>query len=210
MQFTTIITFLLAALLLFGCIATAENTGEKTPAAGIKNGTATAETSEKNTSVAYENKNAEGKNAQKEIAAENKTASNETSIANITFVSANATAPETSTANATAQGANVSQNASAHGIPVAYFYSLICPFCKNASIYVEELEQKYPIYVQKYEIYYNETNFNLFKQYAYEYRLKPDEFAVPTAFINSSYYVGPNIYEGLEKKIQNLSKETKK
>ncbi|VVB58533.1 Uncharacterised protein [Candidatus Anstonella stagnisolia] len=180
MQFTTIITILIAALLLFGC--TAQKAEEKTKVTA-KNETAGAENPAKNATAANE-----PKNSSSEMTAENKT-------------TADAINPAS---NATAA------NISASGIPVAYFYSAICPFCKNATIYVEMLEKKYPISVQKYEIYYNLTNFNLFKQYVAEYRLKPDEFAVPTVFINTSYYGGPNIYTGLENKIQNLTKETKK
>lgn len=106
--------------------------------------------------------------------------------------------------NISAQNASKAANYSS-GINVSYFYSLACGFCPNATLFISSLGKKHQLNVQKYEIYYNGSNFELLKQYALAYGVKEEDFVVPIVFINGTYFAGPPIYENLEKKIENLS-----
>lgn len=225
MKITTIITLALAAFLLAGCIL---QTGKE--GANAASALETKSQSAIKNEPTMENKSANAANSGATPA--NKSTSplkNGTATAGST--PANENTPYLKNETAQSSGATPASYSGNDSVPIsqpqesqppketeespsfikiAYFYSKICPFSPNATIYMDFLEEKYSASTMRYEIYYNLTNFNLLKEYAAEYGLRPDEFVVPIAFINSSYFAGPDIYSGLEEKIQNLAKEAKK
>jgi len=70
-----------------------------------------------------------------------------------------------------------------------FFYGQGCPHCAAAEPFVEELEQKYPeLRVHRYEVYFNESNRNLFEQMAAACNSKVQ--GVPTFFIDDKMIVG--------------------
>ena len=187
MKITTSLALLLAAFLLFGCIKEKTEEGN---AAQAMNASA-ANTSAANTS------------------AENAATPNATGSAtpapeqNTGGGAAGATAQNTIAGNGTLENKTAeNETAAVSPAPLVYFYSALCPFCANSSVYLSKLQLKYPdISIEKREIFFNETNFALYENYSRAYGAKEEDFVVPMVFLNKSYLAGSIIYDSLEQKI---------
>ncbi|NPV57397.1 MAG: thioredoxin family protein [Anaerolineae bacterium] len=69
------------------------------------------------------------------------------------------------------------------------FWGNGCPHCALAKPFLEDLAQRHPeIEVQMYEVYYDETNLDLFRAFSAAYGFEPN--AVPTIFMGEQYWVG--------------------
>lgn len=79
--------------------------------------------------------------------------------------------------------------AAADTLDIPVFVGETCPHCAELEEYFSELSQEYdyinPIY---YEVWYNESNRDLFNQISSEYGIKAQ--GVPTTFIGDEYLVG--------------------
>ena len=96
-------------------------------------------------------------------------------------------------------------------IPIVYaqsspdillFYGEGCPHCGKASLFLDEIQEKYPsLEVKKYEIYFNEENRQLFQEVANNYETEIQ--GVPTIFINDKALVGfsDRVGETLEEEV---------
>ena len=91
---------------------------------------------------------------------------------------------------------------------VYYFYGDGCPHCAEVaqSGILEKVDAIENIEVEKFEIYHNDDNRDLFVQYAEQFGLKSSERGVPFAVIDCgvkfSYVLGSPIIDNLENKIQ--------
>lgn len=86
---------------------------------------------------------------------------------------------------------------------VYYFYGRDCLACAETSPFIDEMGEKYSeVHVHKYEIWYNETNRQLFFKFCDVYCL--DEKLVPVVFIGDKFLIGvESIKENLENEIVN-------
>ena len=198
MKITTSLALLLAAFLLFGCIKEKTEEGN---AAQAMNASA-ANTSAANTSA----ENAATPNATGSAAPPAQNATGSATPApeqNTGGGAAGATAQNTIAGNGTLENKTAeNETAAVSPAPLVYFYSALCPFCANSSVYLSKLQLKYPdISIEKREIFFNETNFALYENYSRAYGAKEEEFVVPMVFLNKSYLAGPVIYDSLEQKI---------
>jgi len=84
---------------------------------------------------------------------------------------------------------------------VYYFYGRDCLSCAEISPFISEMEEKYPdLHVHKLEIWYNETNRDLFFKFCDVYCI--DEKLVPIVFISDKSFIGVEpIKENLENEI---------
>ena len=84
-------------------------------------------------------------------------------------------------------------------VSLYYFYGEDCLHCKEVTVLIEELEEKYPeIKVHKFEISYNATNSELFNAFIQAYN--PPAVDIPAAFIGNKSLIG---YELTEEKLEN-------
>jgi len=84
-------------------------------------------------------------------------------------------------------------------VSVYYFYGEDCLHCKEVTVLIEELEEKFPeIEVHKLEISYNATNAELFNAIIQAYN--PPTVDIPAAFIGNKSLIG---YELTEEKLEN-------
>jgi cytochrome c biogenesis protein CcdA/glutaredoxin len=91
-------------------------------------------------------------------------------------------------------------------VPIAYaqsspdillFYGEGCPHCSKASLFLDQIQEDYPsLEIEKYEIYFNEENRNLFQETSNNYETEIQ--GVPTIFINDKFFVGFNEQVGNE------------
>ena len=78
-------------------------------------------------------------------------------------------------------------------IPAAYakiyfFYGEGCPHCLEEQDFLDEIESKYPVEILRYEIYYNQTNKNLYEKFAKSYNSEIG--GVPRTIIGDKLFVG--------------------
>ena len=52
---------------------------------------------------------------------------------------------------------------------IYFFYGEGCPHCLEEQDFLDEIESKYPVEILRYEIYYNQTNKNLYEKFAKSY-----------------------------------------
>lgn len=85
---------------------------------------------------------------------------------------------------------------------IYYFYGLGCPHCAEIAPYVDELMLKYQNFsFHKLEIYYNETNQNLFQDFVSRYGIA--RAGVPAIFMSSEAFIGNDqIKNNLETRIK--------
>jgi len=84
-------------------------------------------------------------------------------------------------------------------VSLYYFYGEDCSHCKEVTILIEELEEKYSeIEVHKFEISYNATNSELFNAFIQAYN--PPAVDIPAVFIGNKSLIG---YELTEEKLEN-------
>ena len=99
-------------------------------------------------------------------------------------------------------------------LDIYFFYGETCPHCSKVKPLLDEMEQKYRenIVIHKYEVYNNEENKILFKEFLNKYN--QSSFGVPALFIGDQYLIGSKqIPDNLENIIientnSNNSKET--
>ncbi len=84
---------------------------------------------------------------------------------------------------------------------VFYFYGKDCLACKEIKPFIDELESKYPdVHFHKLEIWYNETNRQLFFQFCDVYCV--NEKLVPIVFVGDKFLIGiEEIRNNLESEI---------
>ncbi len=83
-------------------------------------------------------------------------------------------------------------------VSLYYFYGEECSHCKEVTVLIEELEEKFPeIEVHKFEISYNATNSELFNAFIQAYN--PPAVDIPAAFIGNKSLIG---YELTEEKLE--------
>jgi len=84
-------------------------------------------------------------------------------------------------------------------VSLYYFYGEDCSHCKDVTVLIEELEEKYPeIKVHKLEISYNATNSELFNDFIQAYN--PPAVDIPAVFIGNKSLIG---YEVTKEKLEN-------
>ena len=84
-------------------------------------------------------------------------------------------------------------------VSLYYFYGEDCSHCKDVTVLIEELEDKYPeIRVHKLEISYNATNSELFNAFIQAYN--PPAVDIPAVFIGNKSLIG---YEVTKEKLEN-------
>lgn len=91
---------------------------------------------------------------------------------------------------------------------VYYFYGQGCHFCAQTSPLIDQLAEKYPNFTfYKLEIYFNDTNQQLFQDFQKRYSISRG--GVPVVFISSDALSGVNnIKNNLENKIQHYLNTT--
>lgn len=95
-------------------------------------------------------------------------------------------------------------------LDVYYFYGLGCPHCANVEPLLTKLELTYPIRIQKFDLYSNQSALLTFDEYCNRFNITIENRAIPAIFINSNYFVGDTpILNGLEKTIQTLLENPK-
>jgi cytochrome c biogenesis protein CcdA/glutaredoxin len=112
------------------------------------------------------------------------------------------------TSCAAADGAQINgTEGSDDGMCLYFFYGLTCPHCAAVEPLVEELAEKYPgVKLRAYEIYYNSTNLEMFKDFNSRYGVQST--GVPSVFIADKALVGESaIEENLETEIQRIISE---
>ena len=85
---------------------------------------------------------------------------------------------------------------------IFYFYGIGCPHCAEVSPLIDSLSEKYSNFtLHKLEIYFNQTNKQLFDDFTARYGIK--QKGVPAIFISSDALLGTEqIKDNLEGKIQ--------
>lgn len=79
-----------------------------------------------------------------------------------------------------------------------YFHGDGCPHCEKASIYLDELQLKYPqIQIHQFEIYQNRTNALILTNYFSEYGVPSSDMVIPIVFVGGEYLVGSDDIESL-------------
>ncbi len=89
---------------------------------------------------------------------------------------------------------------------VYYFYGQGCYWCSKVSPILDQLEEKYPqLEVHRFEIYENESNLDLLRQYYDKFDVPIGDRGVPVVFVSDTYYQGhSSIQGGLEEEITSL------
>ncbi len=82
----------------------------------------------------------------------------------------------------------LSTSALAQKVCVYFFYGATCPHCAEEKSFLEELKNKYPIELHQFEVYYNQTNVEIWNQISSLYGAKP--VGVPMTFIGDKVFVG--------------------
>lgn len=75
---------------------------------------------------------------------------------------------------------------------VVYFYGEGCPKCAQIKPLIEELEQKYSgkIHIHWLELYHNNSNYNLYVEYAERVDIPQDKRGIPFAIVGNNYFMG--------------------
>ncbi|MFH1126129.1 MAG: hypothetical protein V1703_03305, partial [Candidatus Altiarchaeota archaeon] len=75
---------------------------------------------------------------------------------------------------------------------IVYFYGLTCPKCAETTPFIQALEDKYcnRIRIHYIEIYHNETNYELYSNYADSKGIPLEKRAIPLAAIGDRYFMG--------------------
>ncbi len=77
----------------------------------------------------------------------------------------------------------------AHPVAIFFFWGDGCPHCAEQKPFLKDLAERYPsVELYEYEVWYNETNQNLFQKMAKAFGFQPQ--AVPTTFIGKQYWSG--------------------
>ncbi len=88
-------------------------------------------------------------------------------------------------------------------VEVWLFYGHGCPHCAEMKPFLESLAEKYPIKLVEYEVYFNQTNRELFQNVSAAYGTKVQ--GVPTVFVGKYVFIGQS--QWVDKEIENKIKE---
>ncbi len=90
---------------------------------------------------------------------------------------------------------------------IYYFYGNGCPYSAKVTPVINELEKTNPdININRFEIYLNQDNLELLKQFFKAYNVPSNKQAVPIVFIADEYLVGDKeIIDNLETEINSNS-----
>ncbi len=85
-------------------------------------------------------------------------------------------------------------------IEIDFFYSQICPHCKEEKEFLKNLKEQYPeIEIKEYEVIYNTENQKILKDFFEKYKVPEQEQGwVPVTFTPTKYFVGFNQQIGAE------------
>jgi cytochrome c biogenesis protein CcdA/thiol-disulfide isomerase/thioredoxin len=96
----------------------------------------------------------------------------------------------------------------ANSLDVSLFFGTGCPHCAKVEPFISKMEEKYPLKVNKYDIYSDLDSVSLFDEISNEYRIPPAQRGVPTVFVGDTYFVGDyTIIEGFEEEVTNTFQE---
>jgi cytochrome c biogenesis protein CcdA len=99
---------------------------------------------------------------------------------------------------------SVSVQREGNSLDVFLFYGEGCPHCERVKPFLVEMEQKYPLNIQEFDIYTNRSCLPLFDEYCRMYALPSEDRGVPTVFVSDTYFVGDApILEGFEEVAKN-------
>ncbi len=88
--------------------------------------------------------------------------------------------------------------------PVIYFFfGQGCPHCGHMELFLDNMKEKYPIEVKKFEVYFNQSNRELFEKLSKAYGTEIK--GVPTVFIDKKVIVGYSKF--IEKEIKSKINE---
>ncbi len=89
-------------------------------------------------------------------------------------------------------------------LTIQYFYSTICPFSPNATIYIRELEERYGngLKVDWHNIYWSPRNYSLYLNYSDSLDLANESRIIPMVFFGNTSIGGPEIRERLGREIE--------
>ena len=91
---------------------------------------------------------------------------------------------------------------------VYYFYGEGCPHCAKVKPFLDEMEQKYPLHLHKYDIYTNRGYLSLFDEYSSRYDIPLGERGVPALFVSDTFFVGDSpILDGFEQVVKRALEE---
>ena len=89
----------------------------------------------------------------------------------------------------------LSTSALAQKVCVYFFYGATCPHCAEEKPFLEELKNKYPIELHQFEVYYNQTNVEIWNRVSSLYGAQP--VGVPMTFIGDKAFIGFTKGDGL-------------
>lgn len=96
---------------------------------------------------------------------------------------------------------NPSQNETNNSICIYFFYGNGCPHCANIEPFIQEMAAKYPVQVKPFEIYYNSTSQEMFRDFIQRYGISMD--GIPAIFIGDRAFIGEDsIRNNLEDSIK--------
>jgi len=84
-----------------------------------------------------------------------------------------------------------------------YFYGEDCPHCQDLNLQIDEIEAAHPnLIIHRYEVYYNDTNYEIFDEFRDRYGLRVG--GVPVIFFNETYLSGEITKEKIEREITRI------
>jgi len=83
---------------------------------------------------------------------------------------------------------------------IILFYSQDCPHCHEELLFLEGLAERYPVHIERYEVKYNASNLQRFREFAAAHEARAD--AVPFTFVNGEVIIG--FHEGIGRQIELL------
>jgi len=98
--------------------------------------------------------------------------------------------------------------AQSNTVTTYFFFGKGCPHCAQMEPFLDNLKKTYPsLEIKKFEVYFNQTNRDLFEKVAKAYNTKVQ--GVPALFIDNKVIFGYNneIAQELEKKVNQCFKE---
>jgi thiol-disulfide isomerase/thioredoxin len=94
-------------------------------------------------------------------------------------------------------------------VDVYFFYGEGCPHCADVQPFLAEMEKRYRLNLQRFDIYTNRSHISLFDEFSDDYGLPSGRRGVPAVFISGTYFVGDTmILEDLEDVIEEAIVET--
>ncbi|OFV67976.1 MAG: cytochrome c biogenesis protein, transmembrane region [Candidatus Syntrophoarchaeum caldarius] len=88
-------------------------------------------------------------------------------------------------------------------IEINYFYGKDCPHCQALNPIIDEIEADHPnLVIHRYEVYYNDTNYEIFDEFRDRYGIKVG--GVPVIFFNDTYLSGDITKEEIEREIARI------